>query len=119
GRSGMVKVIGVWSGKLLPELATGIYTSLETYTQLFGAPRLELAYLRLAPGVDSETYAKGIKATLLTDGVQAFSIQEQIDTQQQQQQGFTRIFQAFMALGLFVGIAALGVIAFRSVVERP
>jgi len=28
------------------------------------------------------------------------------------------MFQAFMALGLFVGIAALGVIAFRSVVER-
>jgi putative ABC transport system permease protein len=32
--------------------------------------------------------------------------------------GFNRIFQAFMGLGLFVGIAALGVIAFRSVVER-
>jgi putative ABC transport system permease protein len=28
------------------------------------------------------------------------------------------MFQAFMALGLVVGIAALGVIAFRSVVER-
>jgi putative ABC transport system permease protein len=28
------------------------------------------------------------------------------------------MFQAFMALGLFVGVAALGVIAFRSVVER-
>ena len=33
-------------------------------------------------------------------------------------QAFTRMFQGFMALGLFVGIAALGVIAFRSVVER-
>jgi putative ABC transport system permease protein len=29
-----------------------------------------------------------------------------------------RMFQGFMALGLFTGIAALGVIAFRSVVER-
>jgi putative ABC transport system permease protein len=35
-----------------------------------------------------------------------------------QDQAFNRMFQAFMALGLFVGIASLGVIAFRSVVER-
>ena len=32
---------------------------------------------------------------------------------------FIRMFQGFMALGLFTGIAALGVIAYRSVVERP
>ncbi len=32
--------------------------------------------------------------------------------------GFMRVLQSFMALGLFVGIAALGVISLRSVVER-
>ena len=45
-------------------------------------------------------------------------IQKLIDETAAQDQAFTRVFQAFMALGLFVGIAALGVIAFRSVVER-
>jgi putative ABC transport system permease protein len=31
---------------------------------------------------------------------------------------FIRMFQGFMGLGLFTGVAALGVIAFRSVTER-
>ena len=35
-----------------------------------------------------------------------------------EQNTFMRMFQGFMALGLLTGIAALGVIAFRSVVER-
>src|SRR6185369_11275388 len=42
----------------------------------------------------------------------------QIDEAMRQSRGFLRVFQVFMGLGLFVGIAALGVIAFRSVVER-
>ena len=50
--------------------------------------------------------------------MQADSIRKLIDDGVAQDQAFTRMFQAFMALGLFVGIAALGVIAFRSVVER-
>ncbi len=118
GEARSVTIIGVWSGKLLPSIATGLYVSEPVYTEVFGAPEWDLQYLRLQSGVDDEAYAKGVKATLLTSGVQAFSLQEQIDTAQRQQKGFTRIFQAFMALGLLVGIAALGVIAFRSVVER-
>lgn len=37
---------------------------------------------------------------------------------QKQQTGFLYIIQGFMGLGLLVGIAAAGVISFRSVVER-
>src|SRR5688572_4416091 len=33
-------------------------------------------------------------------------------------QGFLRMIQGFMGLGLVVGVAAVGVIAFRTVVER-
>ena len=32
--------------------------------------------------------------------------------------GFFYLMQGFMGLGLFVGVAAVGVIAFRTVVER-
>src|SRR5207248_11259652 len=45
-------------------------------------------------------------------------LRSELAEQQKLQVGFNRIFQGFMALGLFVGVAALGVIAFRSVVER-
>ena len=54
----------------------------------------------------------------MTKGVQADSIKQEIDDAMAQSRGFMRIFQAFMGLGLLVGIAALGVIALRCVVER-
>jgi len=65
-----------------------------------------------------DTTAKGIESTLLERGVQADSIEDQIDSAAAQSQGFQLLFEGFMGLGLIVGIAALGVIAFRTVVER-
>ena len=62
--------------------------------------------------------AKGIESTLLERGVQATSIEDEIDSVAAQSQAFQSLFENFMALGLVVGIAALGVIAFRTVVER-
>ena len=62
--------------------------------------------------------AKGIESTLLERGVQADSVQDQIDSVAAQSQTFQLLFELFMGLGLIVGIAALGVIAFRTVVER-
>ena len=65
-----------------------------------------------------DSTAKGIESTLLERGVQASSIEDQIDAAAAQSNGFQLLFEGFMGLGLIVGIAALGVIAFRTVVER-
>jgi putative ABC transport system permease protein len=85
---------------------------------LFGVPQYQRAYVRLNDATDSTDAARGIEAALSTHGVQADSIRALLDEASRQDRAFTRMFQAFMALGLLVGIAALGVIAFRSVVER-
>ena len=45
-------------------------------------------------------------------------LQETIQQDASAQQAFNRIFTSFMALGLLVGVAALGVISLRAVVER-
>ena len=50
--------------------------------------------------------------------MQAASIDELIDDQANASRSFQFLFEGFMGLGLVVGIAALGVIAFRTVVER-
>jgi len=50
--------------------------------------------------------------------VQSVSIAEELEDQLQQSRGFLYIIQGFMGLGLVVGLAAVGVIAFRAVVER-
>jgi putative ABC transport system permease protein len=48
----------------------------------------------------------------------AESLDKLLDDQQAASGAFLLLFQGFMGLGLVVGIAALGVIAFRAVVER-
>ena len=62
--------------------------------------------------------AAGIESTLLERGVQGESLAERVDELAGQSAAFSNLFQGFMSLGLIVGIAALGVIAFRTVAER-
>ena len=66
----------------------------------------------------AERVANDIESALLESGVQAQSIREIIDQQARISRQFQYLFQGFMSLGLVVGIAALGVIALRTVVER-
>jgi putative ABC transport system permease protein len=75
-------------------------------------------FLKLAPGTDANATAKAIEKTLLNQGVQSDSLRKLIDDFQAQNRGFSYLIQGFMGIGLFVGIAAVGVIAFRTVVER-
>ena len=74
--------------------------------------------VKLNPGVDTTEAARDIERTLLPYGAQAEDIRQQIEDSQAQQRSFLYILQGFMGLGLIVGIAAVGVIAFRAVVER-
>ena len=62
--------------------------------------------------------ADAVESALLEKGVQATSIRERIEDSAAQAQAFQTLFQGFMGLGMVVGIAALGVIAFRTVAER-
>ena len=111
-------VIGVLSSKIPPGLLSGLLVNADADHKLFGDAYFTDIMLRLAPGVDSQTAAKSIKAALVTQGVQTTSIKKAIDDGLSVSRGFLRLMQAFMGLGLFVGIAAVGVISLRSVVER-
>jgi putative ABC transport system permease protein len=118
GRTGTVTVIGVLSSKIPQTMLLGLYTNEATFRPVYAAPQYYTTFLRLTQGMDGDQAAKSIEAALVTQGVQADSIQQMIDDVLAQSRGIMRIFQVFMGLGLLVGIAALGVIAFRSVVER-
>ena len=75
-------------------------------------------FLQLASGVDTTEAARETERALLPFGAQSEDIRQQIEDSQSQQRSFLYILQGFMGLGLIVGIAAVGVIAFRAVVER-
>ena len=111
-----LKVIGVISEKL--SALNGFYASTESLKPVLPANPARQFEVKLSSGVNSKTEADSMQAALIRKGVSALSIQEQLKENQKQNSGFLYIIQGFMGLGLVVGIAAIGVIAFRSVVER-
>jgi putative ABC transport system permease protein len=112
-----VTVIGIISLKA-SAIFNGLYIAPTAFDALFPHPESSAHYVKLNPGVDANREAKNIERVLLNQGVQADSLRQQIDDQQAQSRGFLYLVQGFMGIGLFVGIAAVGVIAFRTVVER-
>jgi putative ABC transport system permease protein len=113
-----VTVIGVIDSKI--STLFGLYMPQQVFDQIYSGPDYTTLYVRLDNhGTDeAEAIAREMESALLTSGVQAESIKALLDEQLEIQNGFLMLLQGFMGLGLVVGIAALGVISFRSVVER-
>jgi putative ABC transport system permease protein len=117
GTSRGVKVIGIMA-TAPSQVFMGVFVHPDVIDAVYGGPESTIRFVRVAPGVDDRQEAREIERALLAQGVQADSLRELIDTAQQVQEGFLWLIQGFMGLGLLVGIAAVGVIAFRAVVER-
>src|SRR5439155_1443712 len=77
-------------------------------TQLFALQR----------GVDPAATAKRLESAFLAHGMQADSLKKLLDEAVSANLTFDRLIEGFMGLGLIVGVAALGVITARAVVER-
>ena len=94
----------------------GIFVSRESLLAAFPDSDAQFFLLVNEGGTDQEAFAKTIEARLVQ--ASAESLEKLLDDQRAASSGFLLLFQGFMGLGLIVGIAALGVIAFRAVVER-
>jgi putative ABC transport system permease protein len=118
GRAIRLTVIGILKDTAPLEMA-GISSSQATYQGAFpGRFRPTIHYFSLAPGVDAEDAASRLESAFLPNGMQAESIQKVLDDTLAANRTFNRLIQGFMGLGLIVGVAALGVISARAVVER-
>jgi len=118
GRTTKLTVIGILKDSAPLEMV-GITTSQETLSTAFpGRTRPTIHYFGLAPGVDPEDTAARLESAFLRNGLDAQSIQEVVDEVVAANMVFNRLIQGFLGLGLLVGVAALGVISARAVVER-
>lgn len=75
-------------------------------------------WFKLADGRDPEKTAQALERRFLANGLQAVATGAEIRQFSATNVMVNNLLQGFMALGLVVGVAALGVIAARSVVER-
>jgi putative ABC transport system permease protein len=117
GTEQRLRVIGVLEQTAV--YAPGVLTSQQTVNTLLGQAVPPQAYMfRLTDGADTAAVAKALEATFLEHGMQAEVMAEEIRKSASTNLMINNLLQGFMGLGLVVGIAALGVIAARSVVER-
>ncbi|MFN3336712.1 MAG: ABC transporter permease, partial [Thermomicrobium sp.] len=116
GQTTAVRVIGVIDGRV--SSLFGIFVAESVVREVFGRPSSIEYSLRLMPGSDARSFARQVEAALLPYGAQAEATADVIGRATGIIRGFIRIIQGFMALGLIVGIAALGVVSYRAVIER-
>jgi len=77
-----------------------------------------LFYVKVAPDAGVGETALALERAMLNSGLNATPLSERFAAGQAILRGILGLFQGFLALGLVVGIAGLGVISSRTVVER-
>lgn len=77
-----------------------------------------LLYVKTSPGADPQEVAERLNGRFLTAGMDAVSFAKLVGDGLAIQQQFFRLMQGYLALGLVVGVAGLGVVMVRAVRER-
>ena len=97
----------------------GIIVSKAGPDEVFGAPIPPTNYrFRLAEGVDAAAAAKALEASFLENGMETQVLAELLADIVSFINSFYNLLTGYMGLGIVVGIAALGVVSMRAVVER-
>ena len=109
-----VTVAGVLNGVFF----NGIVGTNQLLKNGFGIGTGQLGFVKVYSGVDPTSVSNILKKDFAHLGMQTIAIAALVSTFIQIGQSFLGIFEAFLALGLVVGIAGLGIISIRSVVER-
>jgi putative ABC transport system permease protein len=114
GATRSIKVIGI----LYEQFAQGLWVSAATLKMDFGAEAASLFYFSVRSGVDVSKAGHDLERYFLAYQLITLDIQALINDILETTMGVFNLLQAYLALGLIVGIAGLGVITMRNVVER-
>ena len=100
-------------------LDQGVVTNAAVARDFLGAEAVSNRhFVYLERDQDPEEAARQLTGEMVQFGVKADSIASIIKLRLSQQEGFIRLMQGYLALGLLVGIAGLGVVMVRAVRER-
>ena len=114
GAMRQVRIIGI----LYERFVSGIFVGWETVRAGFGVDYPSIFYAKVGPGHDATQVGHDLERTFVRYQMLTFDIHAFIATILEVTMGVFNLLQAYLALGLIVGIAGLGVITMRNVVER-
>jgi len=116
-----LKVIGMLDrlSDAFGELGLGMIASREELDEAipFRIPTTTYRF-KAAEGVDVAALSKDLEAAFRENGMESDVLAELVDDIAAANRAFNYLFTSFMGLGLLVGIASLGVVSLRAVVER-
>lgn len=113
GVSRSVTVVAIMSQTFI----SGVWVNPATARAL-GIDQPNAFLLKVAPGQDATTAAQQTKRAFFAYGLVLISFADILRTSIQTTVAIINLLQVFVGLGLAVGIAAIGLVAFRAVVER-
>jgi len=111
--SANVTIVGI----LKQSIITGVWLNAGTAAHL-GYAVQNGYFLTVASGVSQTTAAQDLKRAFFSDGLVLIDIQSILASSINTIDGFIGLLEIFVGLGLGVGIAAMGILALRAVVER-
>ena len=96
------------------------YVNVESFDEIFGVVPPSLFFVQTDSNdiEQKRVVANDIQAKFLANGAEADPFRDLIEEFLSQQVAFFRLIQGYLALGLIVGIAGLGVVMVRAVRER-
>jgi putative ABC transport system permease protein len=97
----------------------GMFALKDNLEQVLPFPMPITTYrFRMAEGVNIAAVADNLDKAFQRNGMEAKVLKELVEEQNAAERAFNKLFIAYMGMDLMVGIAALGVISLRAVVER-
>ena len=117
GRSVSLTIVGVLEQAL--QFTSGVFVDQEVVRAVFPAQERYTAYFfQMAPGADVSAFRVNLERVFFAYDLQAIDIRERIGEAFDASQQVLTLMQAYLGIGLLVGIAGLAVITLRAVVER-
>src|SRR3989449_910925 len=117
GRTVNLTIVGVLEQAL--QFTSGVFVDQSVVRGVFPPEERYTAYFfQMTPGVDVPAFRADLERGFFVYGLQTIDIREQIGQAFDASQEVLTLMQAYLGIGLLVGIAGLAVITLRAVVER-
>jgi putative ABC transport system permease protein len=114
GRTRTLKVIGIMDQDMFFQ---GIIVKEEVVRNEYGGLD-NIVVIKLKPGEDADAYSKDFESAFLELGVQKYDMKGMISDTLEMSNNVMYLMEGFLGIGLLVGIAGIGIISYRNVIER-
>lgn len=110
-------ILGILSQSL--QFTQGVFADRHMVVTNFDQRLMRTAYFfQLAPGVNADSVRSELERAFFEEGLTTVDIRQEITTQFDAAERVLLLMQAYLAIGLLVGVTGLGVVTIRAVVER-